>query len=137
MPTLHDQSDQEICEYEPVSQSWLMHELRGQRDLRVCDMARLLYNHQEKVRMRSESMLGEVCARLERAELAVDTLTISTQQLADQIVALEKRLAALEDSEEQNEQRRRALNLVVEGLNVENNTKEESTACVQELLTTK
>ena len=74
--------------------------------------------------MRFESMFGEVCARLEKAELAVDTLTTKTQQQADQIAALEKRLGALEDSEEQNEQRRRALNLVVEGLDVENKTKE-------------
>lgn len=132
-----DRSDLEICEYEPVSKSWLMHELRGQRDMHVRDMERLLENHQEKIMMRFESMFGEVCARLEKAELAVDTLTTKTQQQADQIAALEKRLAALEDSEEQNEQRRRALNLVVEGLNVENKTKEESMACVQELLTTK
>ena len=48
--------------------------------------------------------------------LLVDTLTTKAQQQADQIAALEKRLAALEDSEEQNEHRKRALNLVVEVL---------------------
>ena len=118
-----DRSDLEICEYEPVSKSWLTHEQRGQRDKHVRDMERLLGNHQKKIMMRFESMFGEVCARLKKAELAVDTLTTKTQQQADQIAPLEKRLAALEDSKEQNEHRRRALNLVIESLNAEKKNK--------------
>ena len=117
--------------YETVSKSWLMNELRGQRDMHVRGMKRLLGNHQDKILVRFESIFCEVCERSEKAELAVDTLTTTTQQQAFQIAALEKRVAALEDSEKLNEQRRRALNLVVEGFDVENKTKEESLACVQ------
>ena len=121
-----------------ITKSWLLLELKSLQKEQENAMHVALEQYQDKFTDRLEEIFKKVSARLEKAEHEIEALKAEHTIQAEKIARLQEKVTAFEAAHESQERQKRAQNIIVEGLPVENKTPEDTFDCVvKELLVAK